>query len=173
MLTASFSATQSELGADLIIRDTTDYSQEAKDTINNRVLKIKRADGTLYPSGSSIPFSYYDYPSGTITIPAFDRDYALTITMELTSNAAVPGSKYSRTITKLFNNYVMQFLFAITQEIAANPLILDKANFSKNLCDVIIFNECAKNAIAVSSVAASQLALDHAYKLINNKNLYF
>lgn len=173
MLIASFVTSVSELGSDITIKDTTDYTQEPKGTINTRVLKIVRSDGSYYPNGLPIPFNYLDYPNDTIVIPNIDRDYALSISLELTANSPVPGSLYTKTITKVMNSYLMQFLFGINQELAANPAIARKANFIRNLMEVVVMNTCAKNAGSTNNLAAAQFALDKANQIISNKNLYF
>lgn len=173
MLIASFTATQSDLGADLVIRDTTDYSQEPKSAMSSRIIRMSRSDGSLYPNDLPIPFAYADYPTDVITIPNFDRDYAFNITLEITPATVIAGSIYTRTRTKIFQNHIYQFLFAINQELAANPQLRNKPNFISSMMSVIVHLNCAINAGTLGRITSAQFALDQANKIIRSKNIYF
>lgn len=167
----NFSAAQSPVAPSTVIISDTSTGNDA--SIANRLIYITDFSGSpVVPSGATTAYILFPLSSSTINLNILSRDMALTITVIWVDSGNVP--LYSLTQTFCFSIYTKQFLYYLTQTIAANPSIIQDTNYFSNYAQLWTFIRGAINAIEIASdISDSQNQLNLAYNLISNQSLYF
>lgn len=170
-LTPSFSVSQN-IGAPstLVITDTSTGSDPA---ITKRVVYIQKSDGTyLVPTGTSTDYIEWALAATSKSIDVLDRDYALSITVKWLN---VSDGIVAQTTEKLcFTLYSEQFLYELTQSMAATPSIPQDTVYYQNKMQLRCEVDSANNAVTIGGdIAASQNCLNRAYEMMQNESKYF
>lgn len=175
MFTASYTITQDSDIFVLTVNDTSSYVSEPQNTFSSRRLYFYKSDGTtLVPTGTST--TYVDFPfsgGNSIEVNILNRDYALTVVMQLTSLDPQPDSNYIASNVYGFTNYTMQFLYGLLQNIVAQPNITNDLNYDANRALLQQLVDDADNAVYYQDVKSAQFALDQAYNIMQKQNFYF
>ena len=150
-----------------------DTSIGTDNAIASRRIYLTKADGTyLVPQGTSTNFIAWSYSVSFIDIDVLDRDYALNVTVQWLNSANVV--LYTKVQVFDFTIYSSFFHYYLTQTQASQPNIINDNNFWYNKLKLLVNIKDADNAIAYGSdVGNAQAALNRAYDLINNQNLFF
>jgi hypothetical protein len=177
--TASFTVGRSLSCGTLVITDTSDYGSESKGTFTSRALYIYLSDGstmiangTITTTPTAINFSFASYPSDSIEIP-LSSDYGFNIVMALTSSNPQGGSTYTAQTVAASLCYIPQFAQSMQQGVQAQGALINDTNYQNNLSKIYLEISNAENSATYSVLASIQNAIDRAYVLINNQNLYF
>lgn len=141
--------------------------------VAKRRVYLTKSDGTfLVPTGTSTNYIAWDYSVSFIDINVLDRDYALDITVEWLNSANVV--LYTKVYSFDFTTYSNFFHYYLTQSQASNPNIISDNNYWYNKFKLLVNIKDADNAIAYGSdIGNAQAALDKAYYLQTNQNLFF
>ena len=169
----SFSISQ---GTDPISFTLTDTSTGSDGGLTDRRIYLFHPDGTtLVPTGSVN--SYIDWPiaNNSITLSLLDKDYALRIEVDwISSSPLPPPSSYSETIPYAFTSNSENFYGSLTRMQSSNPLLVNDGDFFKNKSELRTHIDDATQAIdEMNDVFLAQSALNDAYKLILNQQVYF
>lgn len=155
------------------LADTSDYTDEPKDSFSARRIFIYKTDGTtLVPDGTTttyIDFSFDDYPDDEIDIDVLDRDYGLFIVLELISTDPQPTSEYTKTIvTNITAAYTNDFIYEQVQLLTAHQDFLYNKNWFYALSSLQTLLDCSNQAVLYQDIQSAQLALDKAKYLMDN-----
>jgi hypothetical protein len=165
-ITAAFTASQSADCTTFQITDTTNYSApETKAAMTSRYLYLYKADGSLY---KSINFSYVTYPTDIITITDVDKDYAFTVSLEITPATPVVGSVYSLSKVVTLVCYSKVSLFERVNKMTIEPSLVNNNDFLRDSMKIVIDIEAAKNAEADNDILGSQNAIDRIKFITDN-----
>lgn len=176
--TADFSVAQGIFCSQIIITDTSDYNDEAKNTFTYRRLYLIKADGTYikFPANSVtdyIDFSFAEYPSDSITITGIDQDYGLRIVLDLNSSAPQPGSTYEKTSVCALTCYTTTALYNVAQIAATNPIRIDDPVFYQSWSELQTERDAAITAASYGDQLSANAALNRAKNIINQSSLRF
>ena len=170
--TTSISITQGADCSQFTINDSSTYNVEATGTFTARKLTIKKSDGTFLKIGATTYNEYvWAFTAGnTITIsglddrsvPYINADFALEITLTLTSSAPQPGSLYSKKELAVFVCYTMSSFFANTYNMSINPSLEKDYKFVKDVMRLFLEQESAKKAGIDGDLGAAQDCLSRA-----------
>lgn len=175
---ANFTASQGSDCTTVIITDTSDYSNEHKNTFSSRKLYMYKADGTTikFPSNSTtdyIDFSFSTYPQDQISINVIDQDYCLRVELVLTSTNPQNGSVYTKTSVVTLTCYTNTFLYNVAQIAATNPARINDPVFYQSWSDLQTEKDAAIAAGSYADQLSSEAALRRAENIINESNLRF
>lgn len=170
--TTSISITQGADCSQFTINDSSTYNVEATGTFTARKLTIKKSDGTFLKIGA-ITYNEYVWPfaaGNTIVISGLDDrsvpyinvDFALEITLTLTSSAPQSGSLYSKKELAVFVCYTMSSFFANTYNMSINPSLEKDYKFVKDVMRLFLEQESAKKAGIDGDLGAAQDCLNRA-----------
>lgn len=169
-LIPNFSVGQTLTASQIIFTDISTGSDVA---IKDRQIFLQKSDGTyLVPTGTTT--SYIDFPLGTNTLTktVLDTDYALSVTMNWLNVSGVV--LYTKTYLFNFPQYAWNFALQLLQTQAANPSIVNNANFWNNNVRlyVDIFNSDTAVTTGNDQYSANFCLSDASY-LRNNQNLFY
>lgn len=170
-LTVSVSVAQNNGLADTYI--LTDTSTGSDATITTRRIYNYIADNTtLVPTGTTTPYIDWPIAEGPKTIEVLSRDRAIMLIVQwLNAGGTVV---YSLTNYYVFTANTKNFLYGLTEtNQLSNPAIIKDTQYLFNKLLMWEYVDDAELAITYDDVLKSQLALDAAYEMITNQNLYF
>jgi hypothetical protein len=170
MLTVSISIAQNNgTPSQMTITDT---STGSDGTITTRRIYLYKADNTnLVESGTTTAYENWPIGDGPITLDVLDRDYALMVVVQWLAGTTVV---YSLTNYYVFTANAKNFLYELTEtNQLSNPAILKDTQYLFNKLLMWEYVDDAELAITYDDVLKSQLALDAAYNMIVNQNIYF
>jgi hypothetical protein len=172
----TFEVTQTSDITSLVITDTSSYSGEGQGTFSGRQIRLYKVDTTtLVPEGTTT--SYIDFPfsagSSIAITGVLLNDYSLSANVVWISNAPQPGSVYTATEVVTFLNYINDFIYGKVQQLAASPSLLSDTNWQNSMKTMYNEKENAEQATLYDDQFAAQMAIDRAYYLINNENMFF
>lgn len=173
---AAFTVAQSSDGADILITDASNYSDEAQGTFSDRRIFLYKIDGTtLVPDGTTT--TYVDWPFGVgsiLTIPGvLSRDYSLTVEGDWISTSPQVGSTYIVTDVKTFLSNINEFAYGKLQQEAADPRLKNNTNWRAAISELNDHIENAERATEYDDQFCAQSEIDQAYFMIQNENKYF
>lgn len=174
--TGSFEITQTSDITSLVVTDTSSYSSEGQGTFSGRQIRLYKVDTTtLVPTGTITTYIDFPFSAGSsITITGvLLTDYSLSANVVWLSNSPQPGSVYTATEVVTFDNYINDFLYGKVQQLAANNTLLNDTNWYTSLTKVYNEKENAVQATLFADQFAAQAAINRAFYLINNENLFF
>ena len=150
-----------------------DTSTGTDSLVVSRRVYLTKADGTyLVPQGTSTDYITWSYSVSFIDINVLDRDYALDITVEWLNSAGV--ALYTKVYAFDFTTYSNFFHYYLTQTQASKPNLINDNNFWYNKLKLLVNIKDADNAIAYGSdIGNAQAALDRAYYLMTNQNVFY
>lgn len=172
----SFDVTQTSDITSLVITDTSDYSGEGQGTFSTRQIRLYKVDTTtLVPDGTTTAYIDFPFSAGSsITITGvLLRDYSLSVNVVWLSNSPQPGSVYTATEVVTFLNYINDFIYGKVQQLAASPALINDTNWQNSMKIMYNEKENAEQATLYDDQFAAQSAIDRAYYLINNENMFF
>lgn len=174
--TGSFAISQTSDITSLVVTDTSSYASEGQGTFSGRQIRLYKVDtNTLVPSG--ITTTYIDFPfsaGSSITITGvLLTDYSLSANVVWLSNSPQPGSTYIATEVVTFLNYINDFIYGKVQQLAASPSLLNDTNWQDSMQIMYNEKENAEQATLYDDQFAAQSAINRAFNLINNENMYF
>jgi len=173
-LTPNFNVTQS-LGSpsQLTFTDTSSGSDNA---ISNRFIYIQQANGTYIVQTSNTTTNYttwlYNQAIASTTFELLEKDVAVEITMDWvnSSNAVL----YTKSITFRFTNFNENFDYALTQNLTANPLLINDNDFFANKSELRTCIDSGNQAYdLVGDLFSAQQCYDRATNLRINSQYFF
>jgi hypothetical protein len=173
-LTVNFSTSQTPGSpGDIIFTDT---STGSDGSVTQRRIYIQSAAGDyLVESGTSTQYEVWSGFPGTTTITLEDileQDTAARVVvqwLDVSNNVLYDKTQYIG-----FTAYNEDFDYELTQNVAANPLLVDDNNFWQNKLKLRTDIESGNNAIErASDIAAAQQCYDRATYLRNNSQYLF
>lgn len=176
MFTGTFSVSQNSNIQNIIITDTSDYSGEGQGAFSGRQIRLYKVDTTtLVPSGVTTTYINFPFSAGSsITITGvLLTDYSLSANVVWLSNSPQPGSVYTATQVVTFLNYINDFIYGKVQQLAASPSLLNDTQWQNSMKIMYNEKENAEQATLYDDQFAAQSAINRAFQLINNDNLYF
>lgn len=150
-----------------------DTSTGSDGSVASRRVYLKKVDSTyLVEEGTETDYEAWALVNTTITLDVLDKDYCLLVKVDWLSGAgAVLYTKSSLVVCKEYGD---EFLYELTQQQAANPLLITDADFYKNKLKVVVDLDSAENAANMAvDQHGSQMCLDRATELRLNKQYYF
>lgn len=169
--TPAFTVTQLSDGSAYTITDTSDYASfGGKSNFTNRTLTIEFFDGTTQ-SYTPTPFSFANYPSDTLEIDNQTVDYCLRITLAVSEIS--PANDFSTTEIVLLPNNMLNFLYGLSQQIQADPTVLEIPNYWQNLMAAYGNYNMAKTAAFYQDQGSSQAAINRFNNIVNNASTLF
>jgi hypothetical protein len=176
MFTGTFTVTQSSNIQNIIITDTSDYSGEGQGTFAGRQIRLYKIDTTtLVPPGTTTMYIDFPFSAGSsITITGvLLTDYSLSANVVWLSNNPQPGSIYTATEVVTFLNYINDFIYGKVQQLAASPSLLNDTQWQDSMQIMYNEKENAEQATLYDDQFAAQSAINRAFYLINNENMFF
>lgn len=173
-LTVNFSTSQTPGSpGDIIFTDT---STGTDGSVTQRRIYIQAADGEyLVETGTSTQYEVWSGFPGTTTITLSDileQDAAARVVvqwLDVSNNILYDKTQYIG-----FTAYNEDFDYELTQNVAANPLLIDDNNFWYNKLKLRTDIESGNNAIErASDIAAAQQCYDRATSLRVNSQYLF
>jgi len=167
---SSFTVTQTGDCTQFTVNDTSDYSAEGTGTFSARRLTIQKSDGTYLVVGNTT-YNQYVWPFGSgnsLTLTGLGQDYSFQITLAHTSNAAQPGSTYTKTNAAVLVCYTMSSFYTLAYNMILNPSLEKNYKYVKDVMRLAIEKESAQKAATDSDFQASQACLDRAKYIIDN-----
>lgn len=174
--TGSFEITQTSDVTSLVVTDTSSYVSEGQGTFLGRQIRLYKVDtNTLVPSGTTTTYIDFPFSAGSsITITGvLLTDYSLSANVVWLSNNPQPGSTYTATEVVTFLNYINDFIYGKVQQLAASPSLLNDTNWQDSMQIMYNEKENAEQATLYDDQFAAQSAINRAFVLINNENMYF
>lgn len=174
--TGSFTLTQTSDITSLVINDTSSYSDEPTGTFSTRQIRLYKVDTTtLVPTGTTTTYIDFPFSAGSsITITGvLLTDYSLSANVVWLSNSPQPGSVYTATEVVTFLNYINDFIYGKVQQLAASPSLLNNTQWQDSMQIMYNEKENAEQATLYDDQFAAQSAINRAFYLINNENMYF
>ena|ERR1700743_1405646 len=172
----SFSISQ---GIDPTSFSLTDTSVGTDANLTNRQIYLYMADGTtLTPKGSSTPYIPWPIVSGIGDVLNLNnilpRDYSLNIQGIWISSSPLPSpSSYTYSQLNTFTANIRTFAYYLTQEISANPNLLNDNGFFPNKSKLRVLIEDAIDCNEFNDQSNAQKSLDAAYKMQQNQKSLF
>jgi hypothetical protein len=150
-----------------------DASTGTDGTITNRRITLMLPDGkTLVVSGNVNSYSVWPYASPNITLALLSRSSAVSIRVDWLN--ASDTVVYTLTKAFQFANDDLKFRYSLIQAMAAQPSIINDANFYNSFCVFSANIDGAKAAIELASdTAAAQSLNDSNFNMILNQTKYF
>jgi len=151
----------------------TDTSTGSDSGLTTRRIYMLTANGTyLVETGTTTDYEVWALPLATdITLDVLTQDMCLSIRVDWMTGSTVT---YTKTILCLFTLYNKTFYYGLTQYQAANPTVLQDANYFANKAQLWTNITSAINATEIGGdIYNAQASLDAATYLVNNENLFF
>jgi len=171
---AAIQVVQASTGASYSVQDTSNYDDlvGGKSAISSRVLNIYYSDGTLQ-TYTPTPFSYTNYPSDILTIDGQTADYALRIDLILTPVSPDSANTYTSSAIYTLTANMLQFLYGISQQIQADPSVLNIPNYWQNFMAVYSNYKMATIAGYRQDQSSAQAAINRFNAIANNSTIFF
>lgn len=170
-LTVSISISQNNGNpSQFIITDTSTGSDPG--ITERRVYLYTASNTTLVNSGTTTAYTLWPIASSTITMDVLTRDMGLLVVVQWLTGTTVT---YTYSNSYDFDAYtnVFGYNLTVTKQLS-NPQIINATNYFSNKSLLYELIDDADIAISVGEdIAKAQLALDQAYNLQINSNLYF
>lgn len=172
----SFSISQ---GIDPTSFSLTDTSAGTDPDITSRQVFLYLSDGTtLIPPGSSTPYILWPIVNGIgdvlNLVGILERDYSLNIQSNwISSSPLAPPSVYTDSELFTFTGNISVFAYFLTQEISANPNLINDNGFFPNKSKLRVLIEDAINCNEFNDQSNAQKSLDAAYKMQQNQKALF
>lgn len=175
---ANYTVAQGLDCSQVVITDTSDYTDEPQNTFTYRRLYLFKADGTTikFPSNSVtnyIDFSFAGYPTDQITITGIDQDYGLRIEMDLNSSNPQVGSVYQKSSVCALTCYTNTALYNVAQIAATSPARLDDPVFYNSWSQLQTEKDAAVTAATYGDQLSADAALKRAKYIINQSAIKF
>ena len=138
------------------------------DVISSRIISFYKTDGTLL-SGATVNWPVSAGIGDTISPSVLTKDYSLNIVVAWVAASV----NYSKSLIFTSTGYSSQFAYKLTQDISANPGVLNNKNYYYNLFKL---QSDIDNAIIDNTYGnqfSAQSALDRVYQMITNEKYYF
>jgi len=149
----------------------TDTSTGSDSNLTTRTISLFQADGSLL-GGGVIPWPYSDGNTKVLT-GYLPRDYALNIVVNWISSSPIPGSTYEKSAYYGFTGNTNNFIYGLIQDIAAQPSLLNDTGYYEYLSRLQTEVDSCGLAITFADLFNAQSALDRAYSIMINQQLYF
>ncbi len=173
--TTSISITQGADCSQFTITDSSTYNVEGTGTFSARKLTIQKSDGSYLKIGART-YNQYVWPfadgnsiviSGVDdkNIPYLPTDYALSITLALTSTSPQVGSVYTKAELPVFVCYTMSAFFSNTYKMSIDNGLEKDYKFVKDVMRLFLEQESAKKAGSDGDIGAAQGCLDRAKQI--------
>lgn len=168
-LTVSISVTQNNGSpSQFLISDTSTGSDPG---ITSRRVYLYKADNTtLVNSGTTAAYTLWPIASSSITMDVLTRDTALMFVIQWMTGTTVT---YALTGYYAFTAYTNTFLYSLSVDQSTNPTIISATDYFANKTKMYSYLKEVGTAISFNDTVKSQLALDLAYNMIVNQQLYF
>lgn len=170
-LTVSISVAQNTgTPSQFVISDTSTGSDPS--ITERRVYLYDSQNNTLVNSGTTTAYTLWPIASSSITMDVLNRDMALEIIVQWVAGSTVV---YTYTNEYDFDAYtnVFGYNLTVTNQLS-NPAIINSTNYFSNKSLLYEFIDDADISVSVGQdIVKAQFALDSAYNLIINTNLYF
>jgi len=171
-LVPNFAVTQS-LGTPNLL-EFNDTSTGSDGAVVNRWIYIQQANGTYIVEGSNTTTDYTEVPYviDPVTLDVLTRDVAVQITVEwLNSSDAV---LYTKANVFRFTNFNENFDYALTQNLTANPLLINDNDFFANKSEFRTCIDSGNQAFdLVGDLFSAQQCYDRATNLRINSQYFF
>jgi hypothetical protein len=168
-MAANFSISQDL--AEVSIITLTDTSTGLS-SITDRLVYITQYDGSaLVPTGTTTSYIEWVAADSTIDIDVLDKDYCLLIRVVWLSGSTSAATK---TTPASFTGYSRNFLISLSRANAANPRLVNNANFYSN--KVKLRNLCSdadELVTYMNDITGGQLCLEQARELYSNPKLFY
>lgn len=174
--TGTFTVTQTSDITSLVITDTSSYASEGQGTFSGRRIYLYKIDTTtLVPSGTATAYIDFPFSAGaSITITGvLLTDYSLSANVQWLSTNPQVGSTYTATEVVTFLNYINDFIYGKVEQMAANPTIINDTTFQDSMKIMYNEKENAEQGTLYDDQWAAQSAINRAFYLINNENMFF
>lgn len=164
----NFSVSQ---GVDSTSFTITDTSTGSDPSLTGRTITLALVNGSgLGNSPVNWPLSDGSTKVLTGYLP---RDYSVNITVSWTSSSPIPGSTYTKTALYTFTGNTNAFIYSLIQDLAAQQNLSNDNGFYQNLGLLQTNVDSANTATTYGDQFSAQSALDRAYYLQTNQNLFF
>lgn len=176
MFNGAFSVSQ---GVDPTSFSLTDTSVGTDSGITIRQITLLQADGTpLIPKGNITPYIIWPVVSGIgdvlNIVGILPKDYSLNISVLWVSSAPLsPPSTYTVNQLNTFTANLRVFSYFLTQEISANPNLLNDNGFFPNKSKLRVLIDDAVECNTFNDQSNAQKSLDAAYKMQQNQKALF
>jgi hypothetical protein len=159
------------------VTDTSDYTDEPKDTFSTRLVYLIDANGDYVENDGLdyFEFGFADYPDDEITIEALTDDIALSVYIVWESLAPEANSTYTLNIIEGFIDNAQWFKLTKVMQMAGNRLLIDNKNFmeSMNILQCTIDNVTLLATDTYLDQYEAQKNIDVAAFLMDNPNLFY
>lgn len=165
--------TTAQLAGTLTSFTITDTSTGDESAITDRFIYLRKYDGTyLVPNGTTTDFIEWPMADDTLTIEdILDKDYCLDITVVFLSGSTIADTKI---ILTLFTGYGDVFLRKLTQAVAANRELINRANYWVNKNKVrVLYDDAAQGTSFLNDQTIATFCLDEAKKLTDKIQTFF
>lgn len=168
-LTVSISVSQNAGNPNsFVISDTSTGSDPG---ITSRRVYLYKADNTtLVNSGTTTAYTLWPIADSTITMDVLTRDTALMFVIQWMTGTSVT---YTLTAYYAFTAYTNTFMYSLSVDQSTNPTIISATDFFANKTKMYSFLKEVGTSISFNDTVKAQLALDLAYNMIVNQQLYF
>lgn len=159
-------------GAPEIVR-ITDTSTGSDAAITQRRVYLETSTGTyLVEDGTTTDYEQWAYADSVINLDVLDRDYALALTVQWLD---VSGNVLYELEDQLylFSQYTNDFYYGLVQNQASAPPIVADTSYFRNVMVLKTYLDQAVSATTYNDIAAAQNALNRAYYMMQNQNIYF
>jgi hypothetical protein len=171
-LVPNFTVTQS-LGSPNLL-EFNDTSTGSDGAVVNRWIYIQQANGTYIVEGSNTTTDYTEVPYiiDPVTLDVLTKDVAVQITVEwLDSSDTV---LYTKSNVFKFTNFNENFDYALTQNLTANPLLINDNDFFANKSELRTCIDSGNQAFdLVGDLFSAQQCYDRATNLRINSQYFF
>jgi hypothetical protein len=140
----------------------------------NKRIYIQQANGTYIVEGSNTTTDYTQVPYATnpVTIDVLTKDVAVLITIEYLNSSNVVLVTESEVYR--FTNFNENFDYALTQNLTANPLLINDNDFFANKSEFRTCIDSGNQAFdLVGDLFSAQQCYDRATNLRINSQYFF
>ena len=140
----------------------------------NKRIYIQQANGTYIVEGSNTTTDYTEVPYATnpVTIDVLTKDVAVQITIEWLNSSNVVLVSESEVYR--FTNFNENFDYALTQNLTANPLLINDNDFFANKSEFRTCIDSGNQAFdLVGDLFSAQQCYDRATNLRINSQYFF
>ena len=165
--------TTAQLAGTLTSFTITDTSTGDESAITGRLIYLRKYDGTyLVPNGTTTSFIAWPMADATLTIAnILDKDYCVDISVVFLAGSTIADTKI---ILTLFTGYGDVFLRKLTQAVAANRELINRANYWQNKIKLrTLMDDAAQGASFLNDQTIATFCLDEAKKLTDAIQTFF
>ena len=153
------------------LTDTSDYTDEPKDTFSGRQITIQTVNGSyLVPTGTLTDYIDFPYSGGdSITIDCMNRDYAVLLTFTCISLDPQYGSIYTTSLICGFEGYNANAEYGIERALTSNPSVEQNRLYWLSLGMVQLEIANSEQAVYYQQQASAQWAMNRATNILANQ----